>query len=49
MGHKKGDFPVSEQTSERLLSLPMFPELTQPQVERVAEAVKESVSLAVPD
>jgi dTDP-4-amino-4,6-dideoxygalactose transaminase len=25
MGHQKGDFPVTEQVAERLLSLPMFP------------------------
>ena len=32
MGHKKGDFPVTEKIAERLLSLPMFPELTREQM-----------------
>ena len=29
LGHKKGDFPVTEHAAERLLSLPMYPELTE--------------------
>jgi dTDP-4-amino-4,6-dideoxygalactose transaminase len=40
-GYKKGDFPVSEQASDRLLSLPMFPELTNQQINYVVEAIKE--------
>ena len=41
MGYKKGDFPVSERISERLLSLPMFAELTREQIEYVVECIRE--------
>ena len=37
---KKGRFPVSEKLADRILSLPMFPEMTNEQVERVAESIK---------
>jgi dTDP-4-amino-4,6-dideoxygalactose transaminase len=40
LGFKKGSFPVTERTSERLLSLPMFAELTEGDVARVADAVR---------
>ena len=40
-GFKKGDFPVSERTAERLLSLPMFAELTREQIEYVVNCIKE--------
>ncbi len=39
--HKKGDFPVTEKASERILSLPMYAELTKGEVEQVcAELIK---------
>jgi dTDP-4-amino-4,6-dideoxygalactose transaminase len=41
LGYKKGDFPVSEELAERGLSLPIFPELTDTQIEYVSEKVKE--------
>ena len=41
LGYKKGDFPVSEQLAETGLSLPVFPELTDIQVEYVSEKIKE--------
>ena len=41
LGYKKGSFPVTESVAERLLSLPMFPELTREQIEYVAESIKE--------
>ena len=40
LGHKAGDFPVAEQASREVLSLPMFPELTDAQIQRVAEVVR---------
>jgi dTDP-4-amino-4,6-dideoxygalactose transaminase len=43
MGLKKGDLPVTERTAERLLSLPMFAELTAEQIEYVAGSVREYV------
>jgi dTDP-4-amino-4,6-dideoxygalactose transaminase len=36
-----GSFPVTERMAERVLSLPMYPELTDDQVERVSDAVRE--------
>jgi dTDP-4-amino-4,6-dideoxygalactose transaminase len=41
LGHKPGDFPVAEKASREVLSLPMFPELTDAQIQRVADVVKE--------
>jgi len=41
LGYKKGDFPVAEQVAEEMLSLPMYPELTDEQISYVCDAVKE--------
>lgn len=43
LSYKPGDFPEAERQASRVLSLPMFPELTNAQIERVAEAVSEHV------
>ena len=40
LGYKKGDFPVSEKLAENGLSLPMYPELSDVQVEYVAEKLR---------
>lgn len=40
-GYKEGDFPVTESVAKRLLSLPMFPELTKAQIEYVADCIKQ--------
>lgn len=45
LGHKAGDFPVSEAAAREMLSLPMFPELTLGQVETVAAAVQQTTSV----
>jgi dTDP-4-amino-4,6-dideoxygalactose transaminase len=39
LGHKPGDFPEAERQAARVLSLPMFPELSDEQIARVAEAL----------
>lgn len=39
--HRLGDFPVSEKVSPELLSLPMFPELTEEQIAYVADSLKD--------
>jgi dTDP-4-amino-4,6-dideoxygalactose transaminase len=44
LGYKKGDFPVTEECSGRLLSLPMFPELKREEIEFVAEKINGFVS-----
>jgi dTDP-4-amino-4,6-dideoxygalactose transaminase len=43
-GFKQGDFPVTESVAKRLLSLPMFPELTKEQIEYVADCIKQFVN-----
>jgi dTDP-4-amino-4,6-dideoxygalactose transaminase len=40
LGKKAGDFPVSEECGNTFLSLPMFPELTDQQIEAVVTALK---------
>jgi dTDP-4-amino-4,6-dideoxygalactose transaminase len=40
-GYKKGDFPVTEKVAEEILSLPMFPGLTEEQVKATVEAIKK--------
>ncbi len=41
LGYKQGDFPITELFSDQVVSLPMYPELTQSQVETVAQALRE--------
>jgi dTDP-4-amino-4,6-dideoxygalactose transaminase len=41
LGHRQGDFPHAEQLAKRILSLPMYPQLTKGQVEYVAGAIRE--------
>src|SRR5690606_31716935 len=41
LGYKAGDFPHAEAAAKEVLSLPMFPELTDAQCETVARAVLE--------
>ncbi len=40
LGHKKGDFPVSEKVASEILSLPMSPYLTEEQQDFIVEAIK---------
>jgi dTDP-4-amino-4,6-dideoxygalactose transaminase len=39
LGYKKGAFPVAERVSVELLSLPMFPQITEEQQYRVVQAI----------
>lgn len=42
LGYEKGDFPVSETAQEEVFSLPMYPELTEEQIENISQAIKDS-------
>jgi dTDP-4-amino-4,6-dideoxygalactose transaminase len=41
LGYKEGDLPNTEAVANRILSLPMFPELTDAQVDQVIAAIRE--------
>ena len=43
LGMKQGSLPASEQAARDVLSLPMYPELTEEQVRTVADAVKKAL------
>src|SRR5947199_980734 len=45
LGYTAGAFPVAENLAEEFLSLPMFPELTEEQIEYVARCVSEVVGV----
>jgi dTDP-4-amino-4,6-dideoxygalactose transaminase len=40
LGYRKGDMPITEKVASEVLSLPMFAELTDEQLDRVADAVR---------
>jgi perosamine synthetase len=39
-GHREGEFPVCEDVAARSIALPFFPEMTESQVEQVAESLR---------
>jgi dTDP-4-amino-4,6-dideoxygalactose transaminase len=41
LGHRPGDFPVSESAAGEVLSLPIYPEMTVRQIEQVAAALEQ--------
>jgi dTDP-4-amino-4,6-dideoxygalactose transaminase len=45
LGHRRGDFPHAEAAADQVLSLPMFAELTDEQIQMVAAAVREAEGL----
>jgi len=40
-GHREGEFPVCEDVAARSIALPFFPEMTESQVEQVAESLRD--------
>lgn len=48
LGLEKGSFPISEQCANEFVSLPMYPELTECQVDSVIEAVAEVTGATLP-
>lgn len=45
-GQQQGPYPVAEKICDEILSLPMYPELTEEQVEIVSSEIKEAVVVA---
>ncbi len=43
LGMKPGSLPIAEETAREVLSLPLYPELTEEQIETVADAVKKAL------
>ncbi|GAA2790680.1 DegT/DnrJ/EryC1/StrS family aminotransferase [Kitasatospora sp. CM 4170] len=43
LGHGEGAFPVAERAARELLTLPLFPQITDAQQERVAEALAKAL------
>ncbi|HKQ36256.1 MAG TPA: DegT/DnrJ/EryC1/StrS family aminotransferase [Nitrospiraceae bacterium] len=46
LGFGIGDFPVAEKAAAQVLSIPMFPDLTTPQQDRVVAGVLKSLAVA---
>ncbi len=41
LGHHAGDFPVAERVADEIISLPIYAEITESQVDRVCSALRE--------
>ena len=41
LGYREGDFPVAEGVSRQILPLPMYPELTDEQVDYVISTIRQ--------
>jgi dTDP-4-amino-4,6-dideoxygalactose transaminase len=41
LGGRKGDFPVTEKTVDRIISLPLYPEMTGEAIQTVAGAIRD--------
>ncbi len=44
LGHRRGDFPHAEDAADRMLSLPLFPQITPQQQQRVVDLLAEAVN-----
>jgi dTDP-4-amino-4,6-dideoxygalactose transaminase len=43
LGMKPGSLPVAEEAAREVLSLPLYPELTEEQIKIVADSVKQAL------
>ena len=41
LGYRKGDLPITERFADEVLSIPMYPELTDEQIDRVTTSIRE--------
>ena len=41
LGYQPGDFPVAEAMANEILSLPMYPELSDEQIKQIVEVIRE--------
>lgn len=44
LGYQQGDLPHTEAAAEQIISLPIFPELAQEQIERAVEVLAQAIS-----
>ena len=44
-GHREGEFPVCEDVAARSIALPFFPQMTESQVERVADSLRDVLGM----
>jgi Predicted pyridoxal phosphate-dependent enzyme apparently involved in regulation of cell wall biogenesis len=47
LGHKAGDFPITERVASEIVSLPMYPQLQAGQQDHVTQKIKEFVASGV--
>ena len=43
LGYPRGAFPITEQVAREILSLPLFPEVTEPEMREVVEAIRSFI------
>lgn len=44
LGYKRGNFPVAEGVSKRIVSLPIFPQIKREQIEYVVRVIKKAIN-----
>ncbi len=41
LGYKEGDFPIAEKLSKEVIALPIYPEITEDEVDFVCNTIKK--------
>jgi dTDP-4-amino-4,6-dideoxygalactose transaminase len=44
LGGRDGDFPITERAAREFLSLPLFPEMSDGQIETVVDAIQNALA-----